>query len=229
MSLLQLFTGGRVHIISQASVLEVDATPSITHERSAALAKSPLENGVTVADHVTLENEKIRLNCVVTKNPVSFLSTVFSLSSVVQDLQTQINSNESALSKADAVGGLLLNADDRVSNSFLFLTQLWQNRIPFTVTAGLETYHNVIMTSLSIVQNSKTKNALKFTAGFEKINFASTETAELSEAQFDKAIGKSAAKTVKRGKQIAPEVSEAVKSKASSVLFKLGKLSGALQ
>jgi hypothetical protein len=56
MSLLQLFTGGRVHIISQASVLEVDATPSITHERSAALAKSPLENGVTVADHVTLKN-----------------------------------------------------------------------------------------------------------------------------------------------------------------------------
>jgi hypothetical protein len=229
MSLLQLFTGGRVHIISQASVLEIDATPSITHERNAALAKSPLENGVTVADHVTLENEKVRLNCVVTKNPVSFLSTVFSLSSVVQGLQTQIDSSESALSKADAVGGLLLNADDRVSNSFLFLTQLWQNRIPFTVTAGLETYHNVIMTSLSIVQNSKTKNASKFTAGFEKINFASTETAELSEAQFDKAIGKSAAKTVKRGKQIAPEVSESVKSKASSVLFKLGKLSGALQ
>ena len=119
MSLLQLFTGGRVHIISQASVLEIDATPSITHERSASLAKSPLENGVTVADHVTLENEKVRLNCVVTKNPVSFLSTVFSLSSVVQGLQTQIDSNESALSKADAVGGLLLNADDRVSNSFL--------------------------------------------------------------------------------------------------------------
>lgn len=68
MSLTTLFTGGKkVQIIPREknTLLEIDATPVITHERSANLSKSPIEDGSDVSDHITLDNKKVTLESLV--------------------------------------------------------------------------------------------------------------------------------------------------------------------
>ena len=224
MSLTTLFTGGKkVQIIPREknTLLEIDATPVITHERSANLSKSPIEDGSEISDHITLDNKKATLECVVTKNPFNFVS------SAVSSVLSSTISNPIAAGLAASLGGLLLRDNERLENAFLFVNRLWENRIPFTVVTGLETYTNVVMTNLVISQTAKTKNALKFTAVFEQITIATTESSVLSSGILDDETAKRASEIVKTGQQIASEVEEPVAKKASSFLFKIAQLSGA--
>ncbi|MCP4051083.1 MAG: hypothetical protein GY730_10305 [bacterium] len=234
MSITTLFTGGKkVQIIVPAkesntndSILEIDATPTITHNRISSLTKSPIEDGSEITDHITLENKTVTIEGVITKNPFNFFSSATStiFSSTIQN-------NQRLSGIAASIGGLLSREPDRVENSLIFLNQIWENRIPFTIVAGLETYDNVVIKNLTITETSKTKNSIKFTATLEQVTFATTESsliAQSSQAIFDKQTGRRAAPSVNRGQQIAPETETATSKKSSSVLFKIGQLSGAI-
>ena len=234
MSIKTLFTGGKkVQIIAPAKepnatdpVLEIDATPSITHYRSSSLTKSPIEDGSEITDHITLENRTVTIEGVIVKNPFNFISSATStvLSSAIQN-------NQVLSGIAASLGGALLRKSGRIDNSLLFLDQLWKNRLPFTIVSGLETYDNVVIKELTITESSKTKEAIKFTATLEQIKFATTESSlisQLSKAVFDTETKHRAAPTVNRGNQISNEVETATAKKSSSLLFKIGELSGAI-
>lgn len=233
MSLKTLFTGGKKvqFITTRGTVLEadikpftIDATSTITHHLNSTLSKSPIEDGSEITDHITKQNRQVTLECVVTKNPFNFFGSA--LSTVAS---SAIKGNQVASGLAASLGGLLVRPSDRVENAWLFLNQLWENKTLFTVVAGLETYNNVVITNLTITETAKTKNAIKFTATLEQINFAVTESSPIPDGLFDKETAIRATKTVKTGQQIPKKAEEATVKKSSSILLRAGKLVGAVK
>lgn len=219
MSLATLFTGGkRVQILTNnnAVLLEVDATPSINHSRVSQLTKSPVDNGSELSDHINLENKQVSLECIVVKNPFNFFSSA--LSTVAS---ATLGTNPFTAGLAASLGGLLLRSSNRVEDSYLLLNQLWENRVPFTVVAGFEIYTNVVILKLSIPENSKTKNAVKFNLTLEQIKFATTETI-IIQALSDIETSIRTTPPIRKGQQVLKEVDQAVQKKASSFLFKVG-------
>ncbi len=168
-----------VQIVTNASSLTIDVTPSISHQLGASITSSPLEDGSSVADHVTLENKKISLDCMVTQYPIR--------------LTTQDYDAEGKLSSPPT--------ENRVTRAYNFLTDLWQNKLPFTLIAGLETYNNTVLTNLTFDESNMTNTtALKFNASFEQVFIAVTKT-EKTEGQADSQTQIRGSKSVNRGKQ----------------------------
>ncbi|MCJ8344886.1 hypothetical protein MJH12_05045 [bacterium] len=202
------------------TLLEVDATQVITHERTADISKSPIEDGSEITDHITLSNKKVSLQCVVSKNPFNFIRS--SISSVLSGTVSHpIGSGIAA-----SIGGILLRDNERLENAYLFINRLWENRIPFTVVAGLETYSEVVMTNLTITQTAQTKESIKFTTTLEQIKMANTDSSNIPTGVFDEETSKRASKIVNQGHQIPNEIDKEVSKKASSFLFKALQLTG---
>ncbi len=222
-----LNTAKRVQIVAGNTTLEIDATPTISHNRTSTLSKFPIEDGAIVSDHVTLENEKIRLDCIVTEHPIFFPATALStaISAGVGDspiVAGVLSSTASTLLRPQTDISPGENDLGRVESAFNYLNDLWRNRIPFVVVSGLNTYDNVIMTNLSINETSKTKNALRFTASFEQIIIAISQTTLVdikSADELDDSLKKSGASKSDRGTQSTQPVSEDVQT-PSSILFK---------
>jgi hypothetical protein len=229
MSLFNIVTGGQKVLfkIPNKAVLEIDATPSITHERVATVTKFPVEDGTNISDHMTLNNKTVSLECVITNQPSSFLRSVFSaaISSHVRAKLDNVITNVTVPS----IITLATSPNERVANSFKILNSLWENRIPFTVIAGLDVYDDIVITNLRFSESTKTKGALKFSITLEQIQVATTFTVQLQNVNLDETIKHTASEKTDIGTQVSDEVSTAVNKKASSILLKMtNAIGGAL-
>ena len=56
-------------------VLEIDATTTMNHERGASPTKNPIETGSNISDHVTLDNDRLSVEGIITANPLSVIQS----------------------------------------------------------------------------------------------------------------------------------------------------------
>lgn len=226
MSLLNLITGGKKVLfkIGSAVIMEIDATPSISHERSSYVTKFPIEDGSNVTDHVTLQNKRVNLECNITDTPTSFLSSVFS--TALAGITNQITNNIGLTTVIPSLAGLALRDNERVDTNYKILNDLWQGRIPFKVIAGYDVYDNVVIQNLKVSQTPKTKGLLKFSIALEQITIVITETETITASNIASFARKSASERANLGEQIAEKASSAVETQAKSILLKIGESIG---
>jgi len=199
-------------------ILEIDVTSQIMHEKSATVTSSPVEDGSIFTNHVNLENPKITIEGRISDSPTTFLSVAYS-TAIIAGFQ-QIVSNDPALAAlSGSISGLLLQPKDKVQKAYTFLKDTFENRIPFSIVAGITNYENVLFTNISIIETSKTKNTLSFTATMEQIKIAHTSQVSVQAKNAVESIKHTATPTVDLG-QKSTEQPRSVK-KASSILMNL--------
>jgi hypothetical protein len=142
---------------TKIDTVELDASLSETHARSADATKHPVEKGAKFTDHVQVNPDGLVIEGIVSNTPLS---------------TEQINRYVQA-------GGLELETsafDDAprgvpgyAEAAFEKLRALVGSEVPITVVTTMRDYENMVLTSLSVPRDASTGDALRFTATFEQI------------------------------------------------------------
>jgi len=234
MSLLSLLVQQRkTQIVTQAAVsvgppqqfiLEIDAAIQITHEKSASATKNPVEDGSQISDHVTLENDKLTIEGMVSSSPIGIFQSIGNLAGSSISQNAILSGIGGAL--GGTVAGLLQSTGDRVQNAFKFLEEIHFNRIPFKIVTGLKVYDPVILTTLTIPQNAQIGPSLRFTATFEQITIATADFVDIPVTKVDPTVENTATSKTKLGKQSTPPATQTTQER-STILLNLFKKAGA--
>jgi hypothetical protein len=221
---------GRGQPRTKIDVLTLDAALMIGHEQSASLTKNPIEDGSNVTDNVVLDNNVLNITGLVSEAPLSLLGSAFNVftgvaaTKAVQTLGSPFGTITGAA--VGSLGGLIARRNPEDVNfpkkAFQFLTELKEKRTPIVIETSLKVYNNMILTKLSVPQDSGKGGSLEFTATFEQIQVVKTSTVLIPEKNVKKS---GAASNQNLGKQATKEATEQNK-KGSSILFDLYKKIG---
>lgn len=198
--------------------LEIDATTTMSHERSATPTKNPIETGSNVTDHIILDNNKLSIEGVITNNPITLIQSEQTILSqkVVDQAVDRFGVNRGLSSGLfGSVGRLLVNDDNRVENSFRYLEEIHKSRAKFKIFSGLKDYDNMVLSKLSVPQTAADGDSIRFSATFEQINIVKSQLVTVPLGSLVDNVKHTAQKTINAGKQETKEVSEKVNQKAS--------------
>lgn len=126
--------------------LELDALVNENPEYSATATKNAVEHGADITDHVALSPLTLSIEGVITNTPTSLVKI--------------------------ASGATFKNP---AHDGYVFLKSLWKDRQPFTFVGGLESYENMVITSLSASRRAATGDALMFTCRMQQINLVESK------------------------------------------------------
>lgn len=132
---------------SESFILELDVTINETGEFTSKVSESEVEDGSNIADHVTLDPDKLTIQGFISATPGDTLKVL----------------------KGASFG-------DPVNDAFLKLDNLRKSKQPFDFVAGLKTYKDMVMTSLSIPRDQQTGRALRFSAVMQQVVIVSSTT-----------------------------------------------------
>lgn len=190
---------GRGQQRTQIGALTLDAAESIDHELSAAVTKNPVESGSVIQDHVTIDNDKITINGIVSEAPISILGSAFNVftGAAASQLNKQLGgfARGAAAAGIGSIGGIITNRNQNdvqfPQKAYNYLKELLRAREPFTIVTSLERYSNMVCTKLSVPQRASTGKSLIFNATFEKVNLVKTKTVLVPESVIRNASGAS--------------------------------------
>jgi hypothetical protein len=169
---------------TQIEDIELDATLSETHTASADITDHPVEQGANIVDHARRKPDGLMIEGLVSNTPLSRDQMRRYISAGGVELETA--------TFEDAPRGVLGYAE----RAFERLKALVGARL-VTVVTGLESYPNMMLESLSVPRDSKTGDALKFTATFKQVeivtNKLTTVETRVPGAKKKKALGAKAA------------------------------------
>lgn len=226
MAILSMF----IQTLAKLGVMELDASVSETHEASASLTQTQVEDGFTITDSITLGPKRLTIEGVISQTPLASSALVSSLATAAGGVLGKSLGGVTKLSGAAAIvgsgsiGGLVSKAaglDDfgvsgasrKAEDVYSYLIKLWEDRVPFDVVTGLHTYKQMVITNLSIPRNAQTTNIIRFTASLEQVKIVSAQTVNI--AALNSLSGGKAESAVKAGKQGAKEISSKLQDNAS--------------
>lgn len=131
--------------------IKLDVIISEGATASARITKNPVEHGADINDHVIID-------------PMTF-----NMSGVVSDTKTNIIGAISQLSKIESITSALNRVNTPSKEAWEQLLQLHTDKTPFELVTNLRTYSNVVMQTISEIQDKNTSNGLFFTASFMEI------------------------------------------------------------
>ena len=141
--------------------IDIQATLEERYEDMLEVTDHPVQAGAAVTDHSFMRPSQLLLQC------------------------GWSNSSGSALLKAAtsvvtaAFLGGSLSIDGYVSGIYSQLQALQQSRRPFTIVTSIRQYTNMLMTSLGLMRDQKTSQALMVTAMFRQVIIVSTSSTTL--------------------------------------------------
>lgn len=179
-------SGQATHILSFSSITQFGESWSGT------VAKSTVENGFPVADHITVENPVFNINGILTSysifdnnREIVWNGEDFELPSG----QGDVNYNH-LIVKRDMIhllkSGEVITLLETETNSFASNAQQRYEEIK---AKQFSEYDNCVITSLKFDVNENTQDSAFFVSmQIEQLNIARTETTQLSEEEMQKAI-----------------------------------------
>ncbi len=232
MALISAFfpTNKLVSMESQASdnsliYLEIDSCRSVGHSRAATVTSFPLETGSNISDHAVLSNNQLELQCVVSGNPFEFINTTRQLFDIdeIRNPLSYAEKSKRVFRQLGSVGNILQTNESRVENAFRYITEIHKNRNPVRIVTDYELYEDMIMTNLTINQNTSTGDTLEFVAKFEQVNIVSNQLVIVSDIKSFTEPYKSGQTNKNLGSQNVETPQESVKDRGASVLVKLSR------
>ncbi|MCK5603153.1 hypothetical protein KAR91_14825 [Candidatus Pacearchaeota archaeon] len=121
--------------------IELDVILSEGASAAVRVTKNPVENGADINDHIIVD-------------PMTF-----TMQGVVSDIKTNAVASALTLAKSNIPS----------KEAWEQLLELQASRIPFELVTNLKTYPNVIIQSITEVQDKDTSNALFFSATLTEI------------------------------------------------------------
>lgn len=225
MALVSLFFQTR----AQLGQLDLDVSINETHEASATLTQSEVEDGSNITDNVVLSSVKLTIEGGVSQSPLGSSALAGSIATAIGGIAAKTGGYQTiaggvANVAVGSIGGLVSSAvgldgngvkSRSASDVFEYLLELRNKRQPFTVLTALRKYENMVLTSLSVPRNSQTVGMLRFTATLEQITYVSSETVDIGSLT---SIGSEAAKKTNLGKQAPGAASTKAAGSMPSVL-----------
>lgn len=130
--------------------IELDATLSESHAKTATVTRNPVERGSDVTDHVHIMPDRLKIEGVISQTP-DVLRASFD----------------------PRFGGTT-----RAKSAWAQLKELQAKREPFEVFTSLQSYTNMVISSLETTRTADTTHALRFTATLDEIEIASVSLVE---------------------------------------------------
>lgn len=177
--------------VVRIGAIQLDAVLNEVESMSAKVTDFPVEDGVSVSDHVLLEPVTITINGLVTDSPIQFFSAL------------------------QFVSGTNVEGGSRAKSQYDGLRDLYEKRQPFTIVTGFTVRENMIITNLSVPRTPATGQAMRFTATARQIRKISAQTVAIPKEQVSDTNN---ASTVDKGKVVADAAAEKVEEKATSFL-----------
>lgn len=221
MALINLFFQTRAKI----GQMELDASMSESHELSAEVTKTAIEDGSDVGDNVKLNPRKLTIEGVVSKSPLGAGALIGALGSsvagVVQAQSAGVASKIATIGIA-SIGGLVagnIGPDGPTSREpsavWDYINEIWEFRDTITVITKLKTYDDMIITGVTAPRSIATTNLMRFNMTLEQVTIVSSETVDLGSLS---ELGGAASPSKNLGTQSA-EAASAKTADNSSILY----------
>ena len=160
--------------------IELDASLSERHSSSVQLTRHPIETGANPADHAREEPDQLVLDGLFTNTP--------------------LGANDRAARGPSAPRGAGY-ADEQIAK----LRALKSSRRAVTVRTASRTYQNMVLVKLDEPRDSRTGDAVRFSATFEQVRFVSSQRVRLAIAATPSSIPRKPQKKVGQSKQVPTE------------------------
>jgi len=82
---------------------------------------------------------------------------------------------------------------------FKYLLDLREQRLPLTIISGLDTFENMVITSISVTRDKDKSKALFVDIGFRQVNIVTIETITIDQTQVNKDLISSTSKPTNKG------------------------------
>lgn len=211
MSIISLLTPKKSTVIGS---IELDVATRINHTTQAQLTQIEIEDGSNINDHYRVMPRSLTIEGIVSGNPLDITSFLTGLG--IGQLSGLAGSAVAAIA-----GDLLNDSDERKLDAYLALEALVESATPFDVVTPLNTYENMMMTSLAYNEDKSSGNSLFFTANLQQVVIVESQTASISSSE--RAVIDSAKTTASKGAQAATEAAadSAAGINASTILKKV--------
>lgn len=152
--------------------LVVEVAKSETHTLTANATEYPVENGVSISDHILNKGVIYEISGIISDDPIDFLNA-----SVIDRFRAPFLEHEKIYSSQVSQTRSFAN-DSPSKNAFYLLNILYYQKIPVNIITDLTEYKNMVMESLTIPRDQNTYRALKFDARFREVLLAQSEWIE---------------------------------------------------
>ena len=151
--------GGTLTVIPQGNIggIDIQATLDERLEDTLEVTDQPVQSGASITDHSFVRPAQLTMRC------------------------GWSNASSDALLSAvtSVIEGGSLSLPDYVSGVYSQLLALQQSRETFTIVTSIRQYTDMLMTSLSLIRDAKTSQALMVTATFRQVFIVSTSSTAL--------------------------------------------------
>ena len=145
------------------------------HTSRVRTTEYPVQTGVTMADHAVIEPAELTIEIVVSDSSTkSFVTNNALLDGVIGAITAKNKAMDIYTNILPTTSPILQAKEGRAVNSWVYLKNMQQSRVPIQVVTRLQTYDNMIIEELSAPDDAKTLNALKVTVRLKEIVFAKT-------------------------------------------------------
>jgi len=134
-------------------VINLDATLSESHSRSAQVTEHPVEGGAVVSDHIIADPAEITINGVVTNSPIYLLASLTAPSPLSNSLAPTSNRAQAAYDE---------------------IKRIHQQSELIEIVTGFETYTDMAITSVGITRDVNSGNILNISVTAKEVTLVQT-------------------------------------------------------
>lgn len=164
--------------------IELDAVISESHTNTVRVTKNPIELGADITDHAIIEPKSIRILAQVSDSPLGAAA----LGQIV-----------------DLISGLFgTSTSENITRSnaaYNAMVQLMEQREPIEVQTKLLLYNNMIITSLSVVQDKDSSNVTLMNITLEEVFITESKSVKLDQSQLSGSAKSQASSAENKGRQ----------------------------
>jgi len=180
---------GRQQFRTTVGVLTLDAASEIVHTGESVPTTNPIESGSDIVDNIRVKNRRLSISGVVSQVPFALLrsAAIGGVSGIAASVGESVFNNQTALSTMmGSLAGLIenRNMEDRLypRKAFEYLYELQNNRIPFNIQTRFQVYQNMIITTLSVPEDIRLGDSLRFSMQLEQIRLVNSEVIVVPES-----------------------------------------------
>lgn len=174
--------------------IQLDGVVSESHSSPVRITRNPVELGVDLTDHATLEPKKLTMVAAVTDTPLGFAAV------------TQLIDNVTGLFGSATTENLT-----RSQAAYNALVALKNEREPISVQTGLVLYENMLITDVQVTQNKDSSRMVLMNITFEEVIFGESQIIPFVSENLDESVQDQAASAESNGRQLPIDPVEAVK------------------
>jgi len=199
-----------LQVVNQIGGVQIDTTIEEFYEDAVEITEHPVQRGAQIADHSFKRPMELILTCGWSNSsPSGFLGSFGSaalsafsptLSGIVGVAAGISNLFNPSAGTSGSFSGGAMAASDYVAGIYSQLLQIQEARQPIAVTSGLRIYNNMLLTSLRVRRDEKTRFVVIAQAHLRQIILVDTQTTTLP-SQSSQANPASTADTVNAGPQ----------------------------